>query len=196
MKKILALIFLGLNLNANCQTVGVEKTFFSIQTGLAGIWINNETKLSNSIALRSEIGIEHDFFVGDQYDEAGFILQPVLTLEPRYYYNLEKRNSRGKKTSKNSGNYLSLKTSYHPDWFVLNLDENNTKTADLSIIPTWGIKRQIGSNFTYEAGLGLGYRIVYLKPNYYNGSSQNVDDVSTNRNQYTPYLHLRIGYTF
>ena len=196
MKKILALIFLGLNLNANCQTVGVEKTFFSIQTGLAGIWINNETKLSNSIALRSEIGIEHDFFVGDQYDGAGFILQPVLTLEPRYYYNLEKRKSRGKKTSKNSGNYLSLKTSYHPDWFVLNLDENITKTADLSIIPTWGIKRQIGSNFTYETGLGLGYRIVYLKPNYYNGSSQNVDDVSTNRNQYTPYLHLRIGYTF
>lgn len=196
MKKILALIFLGLNLNANCQTVGVEKTFFSIQTGLAGIWINNETKLSNSIALRSEIGIEHDFFVGDQYDGVGFILQSVLTLEPRYYYNLKKRNSRGKKTSKNSGNYLSLKTSYHPDWFVLNLDENITKTADLSIIPTWGIKRQIGSNFTYEAGLGLGYRIVYLKPNYYNGSSQNVDDVSTNRNQYTPYLHLRVGYAF
>jgi len=196
MKKILALLFLGLNLNANCQTVGVEKTFFSIQTGLAGIWINNETKLSNSIALRSEIGIEYDFFVGDQYDGAGFILQPVLTLEPRYYYNLEKRNSKGKKTSKNSGNYLSLKTSYHPDWFVLNLDENITKTADLSIIPTWGIKRQIGSNFTYETGLGLGYRIVYLKPNYYNGTSQNVDDVSTNRNQYTPYLHLRIGYTF
>ena len=196
MKKILALLFLGLNLNANCQTVGVEKTFFSIQTGLAGIWVNNETKLSNSIALRSEIGIEHDFFVGDQYAGAGFILQPVLTLEPRYYYNLEKRKSREKKTSKNSGNYLSLKTSYHPDWFVLNLDENITKTADLSIIPTWGIKRQIGSNFTYEAGLGFGYRIVYLKPNYYNGSSQNVDDVSTNRNQYTPYLHLRVGYTF
>jgi len=196
MKKILALMFLGLNLNANCQTVGVEKTFFSIQTGLAGIWVNNETKLSNSIALRSEIGIEHDFFVGDQYDGAGFILQPVLTLEPRYYYNLEKRKSRGNKTSKNSGNYLSLKTSYHPDWFVLNLDENITKTSDLSIIPTWGIKRQIGSNFTYEAGLGFGYRIVYLQPNYYNGSSQNVDDVSTNRNQYTPYLHLRVGYTF
>jgi hypothetical protein len=83
-----------------------RKDFFSIQTGL-GIWINNETKLSNSIALRSEIGIEHDFFC-DQYDGAGFILQPVLTLEPRYYYNLENRNSE-EKTSKNSGNYFSLK---------------------------------------------------------------------------------------
>jgi hypothetical protein len=36
----------------------------------------DKRKLSNSIALRSEIGIEHDFFVGDQYDGAGFI-QPV-----------------------------------------------------------------------------------------------------------------------
>jgi hypothetical protein len=35
------------------------------------------------------------FFVGDQYDGAGFIL-PVLTLEPRYYYNLENRNSEEK----------------------------------------------------------------------------------------------------
>jgi hypothetical protein len=71
------------------------------------------------------------------------------------------------------------------------LDENITKTWTY-LFPTWGIKRQI--NFTYETGLGFGYRV--LKPNYYNGSSQNVDDVSTNRNQYTPYLHLRIGYTF
>jgi hypothetical protein len=68
--------------------------------------------------------------------------------------------------------------------------------SGLIYYPYMGIKRQIGSNFTYETGLGFGYRIVYLKPNYYNGSSQNVDDVSTNRNQYTPYLHLRIGYTF
>jgi hypothetical protein len=35
MKK-LALIFLGLNLSAYCQTIGVEKTF-SIQTGLANL---------------------------------------------------------------------------------------------------------------------------------------------------------------
>lgn len=196
MKKNLALIFLGLHLNANCQTVGVEKTFFSIQTGFAGIWINNETKLTSSIVLRSEIGVEHDFVVGSHYEEAGFILQPVLTFEPRYYYNLEKRNLRGKRTSKNSGNYLSIKTSYHPDWFVINLDANITKTADLSIVPTWGIKRQIGSNFTYEAGVGLGYRVVYLRPRYYSDEPQNVDIGNSNRHQYVPYLHLRMGYTF
>ena len=134
-RKIIVLIVLGLTISVNAQNTSVEKTIFGIQTGFAGIWINNETKLNNTIALRSEIGIEKDFTVGDHYDGTGFILQPVLTLEPRFYYNLKSRNSEGKNISKNSGNYLSIKTSYHPDWFVINLDENITKIEDLSIIP-------------------------------------------------------------
>jgi len=196
MKKILAFVILGLNLNVKAQTVSVEKSIFGIQTGFTGLWLNNESKLSNSLVLRSEIGVEHDFTVGDHYDGAGFILQPVLTIEPKYYYNLEKRNSKGKITAKNSGNYISIKTSYHADWFVINLDKNITKTADLAIIPTWGLRRQIGNHFNYETGVGLGYRIVYLKANYNNGNYQNVDDFAKNKNQYTPYLHLRIGYIF
>ena len=195
MKKIIAFIIFGLTITINAQSTSVEKTMFGIQTGFAGLWINNETRLTNSIVLRSEIGIENDFAVGDHYSSTGFILQPVLNLEPRYYYNIEKRNSKGKKNSKNSGNYLSIKTSYHPDWFVINLDDNITKIADLSIIPTWGIKRQIGNHFNFETGIGFGYRVVYLKPNYTSATSQNVDDFAYNRSQYTPYLHLRIGYT-
>ena len=124
MKRTITFLFLGLTLGANAQNNSVEKSMFGIQTGLVGIWLNNESKLSNSIALRTEIGIEHDFTVGDHYDGAGFILQPVLTIEPRYYYNLDKRNTKGYVTTKNSGNYISIKTSYHPDWFVLGLDDH------------------------------------------------------------------------
>ena len=198
MKRVIAVLILAFNLNVNAQEVSVEKSIFGIQTGFGvhtGIWFNNESKLSNSIALRSEIGLENDFTVGDHYDGAGFILQPVLTVEPRYYYNLEKRNSKGKKTANNSGNYISIKTSYHADWFVINLADNVTKTADLAIVPTWGLKRQIGNHFTYETAVGFGYRVVYLKENSVNGNVQNVDG-AYNRNQYIPYLHIGIGYTF
>ena len=198
MKKVIAVLILAFNLNANAQEVHVEKTIFGIQTGFGvhtGIWFNHETKLSNSIVLRSEIGLEKDFTVGDHYDGAGFILQPVLTIEPRYYYNLEKRNSKGKKTGNNAGNYISIKTSYHPDWFVINLADNVTKTADLAIVPTWGLKRSIGNHFTYETAVGFGYRVVYLKENSVNGNVQNVDGAYI-RNQYIPYLHIGIGYTF
>ena len=198
MKKVIAFLILAFNLNANAQEVSVDKSIFGVQAGFGvhiGIWFNNESKLSNSIALRSEIGLEKDFTVGDHYDGAGFILQPVLTLEPRYYYNQEKRNSKGKNTTNNSGNYFSIKTSYHPDWFVINLADNVTKTADLAIVPTWGLKRQIGTHFAYETAVGFGYRVVYLKENSVNGNVQNVDG-AYNRNQYIPYVHLGIGYIF
>ena len=190
MKRIITTIVLSITVNIVAQNASVEKSIFGIQTGYAGIWLNNEARVTNSIIIRSEIGIENDFAVGSHYDNTGFILQPILSIEPRYYYNLEKRKSRGNKTSKNSGNYLSLKTSYHPDWFVLNLDENITKIPDLSIIPTWGIRRQINNNFNFETGVGLGYRVVYLK------TDSIFDGFENNRNQYIPYLHLRIGYVF
>ncbi|WP_426486699.1 hypothetical protein [Flavobacterium sp. 2] len=196
MKKIFLLVILGVNLNLSAQNATAEKSIFGVQTGFIGLWANNESRLVNNFVLRSEIGIEHDIAVGDQYDGAGFIFQPVLTLEPKLYYNLSKRSHTGKNISKNSGNYVSLKTSYHPDWFVLNLDDNITKTADLAIVPTWGFRRVVGEHFTYEGGAGLGYRIVFLKSNYYNGHATNADGNSTNRNQYTPYFHIRLGYTF
>lgn len=194
MKNIFALLMFGFTISNHAQNTGVEKTLFGIQTGFAGVWINNETKITNSVALRSEIGIEHDFAVGDHYKDAGFIMQPVINLESRFYYNIEKRNSKGKKTAKNSANYFSIKTSYHPDWFVVNLDENSTKISDLSIIPTWGIKRQIGKHFNFETGIGFGYRVVYLPANYQTATAQSVDNFPVNRGQYTPYLHLRVGY--
>lgn len=196
MKKLILFIILGITINASAQEASVEKSIFSAQTGFAGLWLNNELKLANSIALRSEIGIEHDFAVGDHYDEAGFILQPVITAEPKFYFNLKKRNAKGKNISNNSGNYISLKTSYHPDWFVINLDDNITKNADLSITPTWGMKRAIGDHFTYEAGAGIGYRMVFIKANSNFGNAQSVDNFDYTNEQFLLYLHLRIGYTF
>ena len=198
MKRIILSLILAFNLNVNAQEVSVEKSIFSVQAGFGtqtGIWFNNESRLSNKFVLRSEIGLEHDFTVGDHYDGAGFILQPVLTIEPRFYYNLNKRNRKGRKIANNSGNYISVKTSYHPDWFVINLDDKITKNSDLGIIPTWGFKRQIGNHFSYETALGFGYRVIYLKENTFNGNATNVDG-AYNRNQYIPYVHFGVGYIF
>jgi hypothetical protein len=57
---------------------------------------NNESKLSNSIALRSEIGIEHDFTVGDHYDNAGLFFQPV-PVEPRILLQFRKTKTETEK---------------------------------------------------------------------------------------------------
>jgi len=36
-----------------------------IQTGFLGIWVHNESKLSNTISLRSELGFDSGFWGGD-----------------------------------------------------------------------------------------------------------------------------------
>ncbi len=187
MKKFILIYYLVLlTCIANSQTKSVEKSVCGIQTGLFGIWVHNESRLSNSMALRSEIGFDSGIWGGTFYDKTGFLMTPVLTLEPRYYYNLQKREGKSKRTDGNTGNFLSLKTSFHPDWFVISNYSNISIISDISIIPTWGIRRSIGKHINFETGFGLGYQHVFAKQA---GYFQDENYVLYN-------LHLRIGFRF
>ena len=177
---------MSLSIFCNAQKASVEKSVFGIQTGLLGIWAHNESRLSNTIALRSEIGFDAGFQSGFFYPEDVFFLAPVLTLEPRFYYNLNKRNSKSKVITNNSGNFISIKTSYTPDWLVIANVKDISIISEISFIPTFGIRRNIGTHFNYEAGFGFGYKYIFAKAaGYYN-----------NESEATANLHLRIGYVF
>jgi hypothetical protein len=186
MKKITTLIFLSLSVICKAQEVSVEKSVSGVQTGFLGLWIHNEFKLTNALSLRSEIGFDSGIWGGDLYDKNGFLMTPILTLEPRFYYNLNKRVSKSKDITNNSGNFISLKTSYHPDWFVISNYKDVDIISDISIIPTWGIRRNIGIHFNFETGIGLGYRYIFAKNAGY----------SDNKSEGAANLHLRIGYVF
>lgn len=187
MKKIfLTLTFCGLTFITNAQDASVEKSTYGIQTGFLGIWAHNESKLSNQIALRSELGLDTGIFGSDVKDINGIFLAPTITLEPRWYYNLNKRQNKSKRIDGNSGNFISIKTTYHPDWFVISNEDNLNFISDISIIPTWGIRRNIGNHFNYEAGFGIGY------VHYFEEANVNLLDESG----VTVNLHLRIGYRF
>lgn len=167
----------------NSQTASVEKSSYGIQTGLLGIWAHNEMKLTNQIALRTELGMNAGLFGGNFYPKTGFIITPIITAEPRFYYNLEKRQFKSKSIAGNSGNFFSIKSSYHPDWFVIS-NYDNLKTFNLiTIIPTWGIKRNIGKHFTYETSIGIGYGYQFR------GEYDDVNGIAID-------LNLRVGYRF
>jgi len=182
----LPLTLILLPIIAKSQTASVEQSTYGIQTGVLGIWANNEMKLSNQIALRAEIGMDAGFWGGSFYPENGYLMTPVIRLEPRWYYNLEKRLSKSRNISGNSGNFITLQTSYNPNWFVISNYDNAEVGDQISIIPTWGIRRTIGNHFTYETGIGIGYRYIFAKSV---GYSENKGEAALN-------LHLRIGYRF
>ena len=187
MKKIiLPLLFCLFTSLVTSQNTSVENSTFGIQTGFLGVWVNNESKLSNQIALRSEIGLDAGIYGGDIYEKSGFFMAPAITLEPRWYYNLEKRNNKSRRTDGNSGNFISIKTTYHPDATLFETDKSIDFVSDISIVPTWGIRRHIGNHFTYETGIGVGYVHFFRDPNKI---ILNEPDVAVN-------LHLRLGYRF
>lgn len=187
MKRILlAIAIFTLSLSIEAQTVSVEKSIYGIQTGFLGIWVHNESRLSNEIALRSELGFDSGIWGGDFYEKTGFLMTPVMTLEPRWYYNLNKRENKSKRIDGNSGDFISIKTSYHPDWFVISNYKNIKIISDISIIPTWGIRRNLGDHFNYEIGGGVGYRYIFAKQA---GYLENESEVALN-------VQLRIGYRF
>jgi len=185
-KMIITLSICLFTIFTNAQDASVEKSTYGIQIGVLGIYAHREVKLSNDIALRAEIGMDAGFFGGSFYPKNGYLITPVITIEPRWYYNLQKRMSKSKSISGNSGNFLTIQTSYNPNLFVISNYDNVEIADQISIIPTWGIKRNIGNHFTYETGIGIGYRYIFAKSV---GYSENVGET-------TAYLHLRIGYRF
>jgi hypothetical protein len=191
MKKILlSIVICSMVLMANAQTTNsgnltstskasVEKSIFEIQTGFLGIWISNEVRLSNAIALRSELGF------AAQINGAGFLLTPMVTLEPRWYYNLKRRKAKSRRIDGNSGNFISLQTSYFPGGLAISSYGNINIKPMLTISSLWGIKRNIGNHFNYEVAVGPGY--TYRFPDKYGYGES--DDYSLN-------IFLRIGYRF
>lgn len=152
----LTIPFLGFSQSTN-KTPSVEKSFFGIQAGLFGAFVYNESKLSNNIALRTEVGMLMGLWGGTAFPKTGIVFTPTISIEPRYYYNLERRVKKGKNITTNSANYFSLKTNYNPDFFVISNYDNVKVNSHITVVPKWGLRRSIGSNFDFEISTGLGY---------------------------------------
>lgn len=170
----------------NSPNASVEKSIFTTQTGLLGVWINNETRLNNKIVLQSEVGLDFAIFGGEMDSKTRFFLTPLINAEPRWYYNLNHRISKNKTIHNNSGNYVALALNYHPDWFVISNSQNLNVYQSVAIIPKYGLKRSIGeSNFNYEFSTGIGFQHIYREKYGYKDLNDS-------------FLHLtfRIGYTF
>ncbi len=191
-KNILTLFFCSLtlivksqNTTENIQEPSVEKSIFGIQTGFAGLWIYNELKLSNQFVFRTELGFD-TYENDDYYPDAGFLFVTSTSIESRWYYNLNKRIKKSKRIDHNSGNFFTLKTTLRLNDLLIKFGDDAKIVSNLSIIPTWGIRRNIGKHFNYETGIGIGY-IHYFSKN--SGFIKDKGEAAIN-------LHLRIGYQF
>jgi hypothetical protein len=194
--KLLALLFAFAGFTANAQTTEntttptagtVEKSLFNVQVGAVGAWASHEARLGNKWALRTEVGL--DLWEYDTYfDGSGTVLVPSISVEPRWYYNIEKRANKGKYTANNSASFVTVAVEYYPDLFIIGSAPSYIYVPNqMTIIPKWGIRRAIAqSNFNYELGFGVGYGFYF----------SNSDDVVKSAGDVAIDAHVRIGYTF
>ena len=152
---ILFILFSVASLNAQKEIKSVEKSILSIQTGYFGTWINHELKLHKKFALRTEFGTEYrlKFAIKQSFDSLKN--QVSIFLEPKYYFNLTKREKKDKNIENNAGNYISLRINLN---ILNNLEIGEFYFYDLT--PTFGIRRNITSHFNLE--FSCGYGLSYL----------------------------------
>lgn len=130
--------------------------------------------LLGSAWLKSEFSWGENFIIGKY---SNFILHPTISAEPRFYYNLNSRERKGKNTALNSGNYLSTTFSC----FLPSIYGKNNTYRDFvhyGVAPHWGMRRVYANKLFWEFHAG----ILIL--------------AAEGDTAWGPDLNLKFGYTF
>ena len=193
MKNFTILGFILISLITKAQEkASVEKNLYGVQLGIVNTSFYYETKLDRKISLRTELGLELISSTIDYADPAiedkiTTQFSPYLTLEPRWYYSLDRRKKLKKNITNNSSNYLSLRTTYGFNKSPLIKNGDFDIVPALSIIPKFGIRRVFAKHFNYEFSGGIGYQ--------YNVISK-TEGCDCEHNNTTIDIQARIGYDF
>jgi hypothetical protein len=84
-----------------------------------------------------------------------------FTIEPRWYYNLNKRRANGKSGNNLLGNYLSFEMLYQNQSFKKHHFDNTFAPfhiESLTFTPLWGTQQQFSKRLFYDFKLGWGVR--------------------------------------
>ena len=132
---------------------------FSIKAGLVGAWLGYEKSVNDVFTVNGEIGYEGGVFAGEIWEnDFNYVFTSTLSLEARYYYNFNRRIEKGKNTLNNAGNFLGLELAFTPDWGTISNSDDISVVRTFSIIPKYGLRRNLSNKFNFELAFGPGYQ--------------------------------------
>ena len=157
MKKIIVLTFLGITLFSNAQEKQKLKDLFNAEAGLIGVWINYEKTLNDKFTLNTELGYAGGVLKGTDNRSIDYIFTTIFSLEPRYYYNFNKRLEKSKNVTNNAANYFTTEFYYVPNWLTKSNRLDASVEPNFGIIPKWGVRRNLVQNLNFDFAIGIGY---------------------------------------
>ncbi|MCL2098156.1 MAG: hypothetical protein FWH23_05285 [Bacteroidales bacterium] len=183
MKKFFLIIAIHLIVTlANAQTETVSN--HSVSLHLISTTYNYEHPLSKKMTITGSVGLAIPYWAWHISSNGwAYAINPVLGLEPRFYYNMDKRNSKGKNTNYNSANYLSLDCYY---MFKSVANKNTSRLSGMIISPNWGIRRVYNGRWLLDFSLGIW--CFQGSAEYFLGSES--------RFSWAPRINLKFGVVF
>ena len=160
MKKILlatsSILFMHFTYGQSSSTDAKLSTLTKLDFGLQGIGLTYEPRLSNKITVDLSLGAGGGYDIAEGHLNYKLeLLHPAFyfSLTPKYFYNRNSRNIKGKTTLLNSGNYVGLRIKY----VTLNNRANDLTRNSLLTNIHWGIQRAIANKWTFNSQVGVGY---------------------------------------
>jgi hypothetical protein len=152
-----------------------------IDVGIIGAGYTYEYAFANHYTVNAGTGITGSvtYTSSGWYDgnKWRYSLHPYISVEPRYYYNLQKRVRKGKSIDGNTGLFLAVQCNY----IFKPIAKHNVydDVSGFAVAPYWGLRRVWWEHllFEFHAGLAFGW-------NNYNDSNVGI------------VLGLRLGYKF
>ncbi|MFN4761568.1 hypothetical protein ACKGJN_00430 [Gillisia sp. Q332] len=154
MKKFLLLGFGLFSFSINAQDqASVENGLLSVNILTPGLEYEYGLTNTTTLDLRAGTGLAYrkNSYIGE-----GFGIYPILNVQYRYYYNLQKRLEKEKDIGNNSANYIALSGAVQFGKPIIGDLEYNEDYFGV-IGPVWGLQRYYGIGFKLDLNLGAGY---------------------------------------
>lgn len=129
----------------------VEKNQFKINMLLPGFVYEHGFDARNTLYSEASIGLGFS----SNSNNSNFAFFPTINEQFRHYYNLEKRAAKGKRTARNSGNYLAFNAIYNFESMSTN-DDYRESVPSFTVGALWGLQRTYKGRFNLEFNIGPG----------------------------------------
>ena len=162
-----------------------QKNLFEAGLDIGAAELSYERNLNDKFSIKTSVGYTGSIYrtsEGMFNDKKNiFVLQPKIKVQPRFYYNKERRALKGKNTDYNSANFLSINVEYLSS--ELNISNAGFYKPEIFKLGLgWNLRRNIkDTKFIYELSTGVNYFYNTNKMYHY-------------ENRLRPQLNFKFGY--
>jgi len=147
------LLFFNLNTTIAQQSTKLQN-LHHVDAFLIGTSYNYEYAFGSNFTLSPSFsvipGVYTYYISGNQNQKWTSALHQSLSLDTRWYTNVNRKVRKGKNVENNSANFVSLLVEYIPEF-------QNMRYSMYAITPRWGFRSSFTNNFFMEFAIGLPY---------------------------------------